>query len=298
MQPVTAQSHLPPPRDYHHHPAPLPSLPPAYAPNSSVPQFIRALAFLVFVVGGTTSAAVTWIYKSLIYPRLVLALQARTRLHNANLSMYDGLLSSLRLLKNAPGFQRIKSPAFEEAAAAEGGGKEEEAVVEQSEAVQEKEAVPEKQSKAEEAGVPAEQEGAELDDEATPPLPPPATVLLPIQTSLSSLASALPPSGTSTTLPARIAHAPYPTLSDARSPSEGLLGALSSLNSYLETETYAVVTSAYRSYGAQAATGGSKDRTPLLDAVSNLKAEIRSVKGALLNRRNFAALAPRGEIAA
>lgn len=60
---MTAQSSPPPPRDYSNHPAPIPSLPPAYAPNSSVPQFIQALAFLVFVVGGTSAAVVTWIYK-------------------------------------------------------------------------------------------------------------------------------------------------------------------------------------------------------------------------------------------
>lgn len=204
--------------------------------------------------------------------------------------MYDGLLTSLRGLKNASGFQRIKSPAFDEAEGAKVVEEGKEAVVEQSEAKKLEEKVPEK-TKTEEAGVVAEKEGRDLGDEvAAPQLPPPATVLLPIQSSLSDLASALPPSGTSTTLPSRIAHPPYPALADAVSSSEGLLGALSSLNTYLETETYAVVTSAYRSYGAQAATGGSKDRKPLLDAVSNLKAEIRSVKGALAARASLRSL--------
>lgn len=196
--------------------------------------------------------------------------------------MYDTLLTSLRGLKNAPGFQRIKSPAFDEVEGAKEGEEGKKGVVGKSDVDKQEEKAPEK-TNAEEGGVVAEKEGQELgaDGEAAPPLPPPASVLLPIQTSLSSLASALPPSGTSTTLPSRIAHPPYPTLADARSSSEGLLGTLSSLNSYLETETYAVVTSAYRSYGVQNATGGSKDRKPMLDAVSNLKAEIRSVKGAL-----------------
>lgn len=195
--------------------------------------------------------------------------------------MYDTLLNSLRGLKNAPGFLRIKSPAFDEVEGTKEGEEGKETVVEKAEVAKQEEKVLEK-TKAEEAGIVAEKERQELGDDeaAAPQLPPPAAVLLPIQTSLSSLASAFPPSGTSTTLPSRIARPPYPTLADARSPSEGLLGALSSLNSYLETETYAVVTSAYRSYGAQVATGGSEDRRPLLEAVSNLKAEIRSVKGA------------------
>ena len=41
--------------------------------------------------------------------------------------------------------------------------------------------------------------------------------------------------------------------------------------------------------------GLSQDQVELKEAVTTFKATIRTVKGALLNRRNFAALPPRGE---
>lgn len=39
----------------------------AYAPNSSVPRFVRALATLVFL-GGSISALIAWAYKVSLFP--------------------------------------------------------------------------------------------------------------------------------------------------------------------------------------------------------------------------------------
>lgn len=41
---------------------------PVYAPNTVVPRFIRLLALVVFLVGGSTAAAVTFIYKVRSFP--------------------------------------------------------------------------------------------------------------------------------------------------------------------------------------------------------------------------------------
>lgn len=46
---------------------PLPGsvvLPPAYAPNSTVPTFLRTLALVVFFGGGSMLTLITWIYKA------------------------------------------------------------------------------------------------------------------------------------------------------------------------------------------------------------------------------------------
>lgn len=182
-------------------------------------------------------------------------------------------LGALREVRKAPGFLMIRPKEMDErevSAEAEEG----------MDAVNEKEEVrhPEKEAiseKGEMADAPTEEE----EEEPSPALPTPAPVLLPLQTSLSSLVSTFPPTGTYTRLPSTLSPAPS-SMSEASSASEGLLGALATLTSYIDTESYAVVTSSYRSYGTtQNVSGGSKERKSEVEAVGSLKAEIRSVKG-------------------
>lgn len=181
-------------------------------------------------------------------------------------------LGALREVRKAPGFLMIRPKEMDErevSAEAEEG----------MDAVNEKEEVrhPEKEAiseKGEMADAPPEGE-----EDPSPALPTPAPILLPLQTSLSSLVSTFPPTGTYTRLLSTLSPTPS-SMSEASSASEGLLGALATLTSYIDTESYAVVTSSYRSYGTtQNVSGGSKERKSEVEAVGSLKAEIRSVKG-------------------
>jgi hypothetical protein len=216
--------------------------------------------------------------QTLIYPRLVLALNARTRLHAAHLATYSSLLQEIQSLSKGPGCRLIRGEGVAGvderggiSVESEGEGAAKDAKGAASvQATEQQKGFTEKELNADPPAVP-------VDTNRTPDLvqqlPPPAPVLRPIGSALQALATAL--SAPNTTLSPT---PPRPPAAPAAEGSESLLRSLSTLNGYLESESYATVTSAYRSYGAS--TGGSKDCKALHDAVVSLKAEIRSVKGA------------------
>ncbi|GAA5895318.1 hypothetical protein JCM8208_005975 [Rhodotorula glutinis] len=274
-----------PPRNYSQGPLYI-AAPPAYAPNSSVPTFLRTLAALVFI-GGSISAAVAWVYKTIIYPRLVVALKARSRLFSIHDAAYTKLFDALKAFTTSTGIARLGSAdALEfrrklKEEPAEGPDVEGQQSGEAREA--EKEPLPEK-----------EEAAAGPNDEAAPEptLPPPPRILEPVTTSLASLnaelRAAATPSIPSTTSP----HAGGLTNpSNLVQPQGMLMRSLVTLNEYLESETYSAQTfHTYRPYGAYGASGSSTatgERKALQEVTHNFKADIRSLKGALLNRRNF-----------
>ncbi|KAM0791217.1 hypothetical protein ACM66B_005698 [Microbotryomycetes sp. NB124-2] len=275
---VQKSAHFVPPRDYSSSssrtraPDPVFVLPPAYAPNSTVPSFIRLLAFVVFVVGGTLSATAAWIFKSIIYPRLLKAVEARRQLVSTHSSRYLKLVDSLVALRAAPGFSAICAPQARKEA-------EHSALASTDPSADEKR----DRSQAEE-GMANVSDSTAADARRIPAV----NVLQPVQNALIQLNAELPKPDTSSSLPKQMGSL---TLDDGgeggkENPSLRLITALNKLTTYIETETYAAVTSSYRPYGAPS--NVSSERKVLVEAVSAIKAEIRSVKGALLNRRNFA----------
>ncbi|BGP40323.1 hypothetical protein JCM10449v2_004284 [Rhodotorula kratochvilovae] len=284
--PPTAPHPAPvPPRNYSSGPVYL-AAPPAYAPNSSVPTFLRALAALVFI-GGSVGAAVAWVYKSVIYPRLLVALKARTRLFTVHEAAYSKLFDALKSFTASTGIARLggaeaiefrRNLREEEAARVEAVGA--------GEGADSDEAQPAEKQPLLEKGEPAgEGEGAQ-DAAPQPQLPPPPQLLAPVTSSLSSLnaelkAATAPSSfSTSSTNPSNLVQ-----------PQGTLMRSLVTLNEYLESETYTASTfHTYRPYGAYGTTGASTatgERKALQEVTHNVKADIRSLKGALLNRRSF-----------
>ncbi|KAK4051063.1 hypothetical protein OIO90_004803 [Microbotryomycetes sp. JL221] len=276
--------HALPPKDYVHPAAErrhVTALPPAYAPNSTVPRFIRTLAILVFVVGGSLSAASAWIFKSFVHPRLLLALQMKTRLLDTHKERYSRLTRDIAALATSRGFAIINGSA---GPLAQYPG--------QSDVNEEhdnKQAIDVKPSQQTAEGEEARESELKSDQPCENSFAKPrmtAQVLEPIILKLSELSAELPRPGEATTLPDR--QGTLLPLEDAAdtSTSTALVSSLDKLCNYIETETHSATTSSYRPYGAPAVTVSS-ERKVLLEAVSTLKAEIRSVKGALLNRRNF-----------
>ncbi|GAA5833565.1 hypothetical protein JCM9279_001562 [Rhodotorula babjevae] len=277
-----------PPRNYSQGPLYIPA-PPAYAPNSSVPTFLRTLAALVFI-GGSISAAVAWVYKTIIYPRLVVALKARSRLFSIHDAAYTKLFDALKSFTTSTGIARLGGA---EALEFRRKLREEQVERAEGEGQQPREPHDEEKEPLLEKGEAAEK-GAE--DEAAaapePTLPPPPRVLEPLTTSLATLnaelQAAASPSVPSTTSP----HAGGLTNpSNLVQPQGMLMRSLVTLNEYLESETYSAATfHTYRPYGAYGAPGSSTatgERKALQEVTHNFKADIRSLKGALLNRRNF-----------
>lgn len=229
--------------------------------------------------------------QTILYPRLVLALAARTSLHVAHQAAYERLLDGIRSLGLGRGYQLIaprpavtvSAPAADEAAprsAATTGG-------------------PEKGGPTSETDEPAL--------EATAAAP---AIFTPLQASLRTLTASL---AVDPVLVLETTTFSSPTT--PLRPSHALQSSLTALSDYLAAETLASISSAYRTQ-VPSPSGAGKDQKALQDAVANLKAEIRQVKGpstslgwarcvalwnltdvvrtgALLNRRNFAALVPR-----
>ncbi|POY75146.1 hypothetical protein BMF94_1777 [Rhodotorula taiwanensis] len=288
--PPTPQPTPVPPRTYPQVPVYI-APPPAYAPNSTVPNFLRLVA-AALLVGGTLSSAVAWIYKTILYPRLVIALQARTRLFRSHEAIYTKQHASVLGLVQAVGVKRLggaDAVAFrkrERERAAEAGT---EAGTASSLAGEEQ--LNGKEEKREDEKQPLLEFGATTEggaeDTSPSPLPPPPRILEPVKTSLSSLRSSLvsaSPSANPTTLA---------NPSNLVQPQGMLMRSLVTLNEYLESESYAASTfHTYRPYGAYGASAGSSatasgERKALQEVTHSFKAEIRSIKGALLNRRNF-----------
>ncbi|GAA6051029.1 hypothetical protein JCM3770_005463 [Rhodotorula araucariae] len=298
LQPASSSDSAPPPTAPHPVQAPVPprnyssgpvylAAPPAYAPNSSVPTFLRALAALVFI-GGSVTAAVAWIYKSIIYPRLLVALQARTRLFTIHEVAYAKLFDALKAFTASAGIARLggaeaiefrRGLKEEQAARVEAGG-----VHEGAEGGEEK---PAEAKSLLEKGEPVG-EAADAEDAAPQPgLPPPPQLLAPVTSSLASLNAELK----AATAPSSFSTAST-NPSNLVQPQGTLMRSLVTLNEYLESETYAASTfHTYRPYGAYGASGTSTatgERKALQEVTHNFKADIRALKGALLNRRSFA----------
>lgn len=299
-----------------------------------MPTFIRGLAFWVFVVGGSASAAIAWLYKvrvqcsrlcvpaladlsgfrqSIIYPRLVLALRARTQLHSAHLETYTRFLSNLRLFADSKGYRLFVQATPTHAAALSKGGPTEQSSIPATVAQAEANDAAESSSlgtgpdcKDADGASPTVVEGL------APFAPPPPPLMEPIRSALQTLHTSARPSESTIT---GAASQPARSLDDGSS-ADRLRASLDGLTQYLDKETAATIASGYRSYGAPVSSGSSEERKTLQSTISNLKADIRSVKGALprrarlsalqlmyvlnfdltgalLNRRNFATLAPR-----
>ncbi|GAA6006777.1 hypothetical protein JCM10207_009093 [Rhodosporidiobolus poonsookiae] len=289
--PPTAPPAPVPPRTYSSAPLVI-AAPPAYAPNSSVPTFLRFLAAAV-LVGGTLSAAVAWVYKNILRPRLVVALQARKALFATHQSAYARLFDRLVGLVDSAGVRRLGGTEAVEFRRRE---REEKTRGEEGAAVGEAEPVTEGAEAKEKAPLlPAEQPApdpaATAEEPPAPtPLPPPPALLEPLHSSLSSLLTAV-----------QSASSPPPSSFSASSsnpsnlvqPTGMLLRSLVKFNETLDAETYAASTahlSTYRgAYGASAMGGtqATGERRALVQVTADFKAEVRSFKGALLNRRNF-----------
>ncbi|GAA6009002.1 hypothetical protein JCM11491_005708 [Sporobolomyces phaffii] len=257
--------------------------PPAYAPNSSVPRFIRLLATLLFL-GGSISAAVAWFYRSVVVPRLVLALKARIQLFDFHATQYGELARRLRQFGASDACGRLGGHQALDLARR---------VKERDEATRARGAngeqpVPDDDKDKDKTGGNAD--GEEKRD-AEPQFVAPRLVE-PLVTSLASLRTAL----ASSAAPASKAVLGT-NPSNLVQPQGQLLRSFVTLNEYLESELQSIsstVTNPYRTYGSSAVTassttggGGAGERKALQEATQGLKAEIRSIKGALLNRRNF-----------
>jgi hypothetical protein len=273
-----------------------------------VPRFLRVVAALV-LIGGGVGAAVGWIYRvrslprppvtdkanvsleqNIIFPRLVIALQARTKLFKTHEGLYGQLLESVQELVKSVGVGRLggteavefrrKEREEKEKAVAEGEEPGASAFEEGAEKTQEKE---EKQPLLS-TDSPTAAAGSE-ETPASSPLPPPPQLLAPLTSSISSLTRTL----RTPTTPTPTSHPSNP--SNLVQPTGTLLRSLVTFNEYLESEAYAAST--VHSYGGASAYGGyrgggvglggagaSGERKALMQVVGDFKAEVRSVKGA------------------
>ncbi|GAA5887078.1 hypothetical protein JCM16303_007126 [Sporobolomyces ruberrimus] len=260
--------------------------PPAYAPNSSVPNFIRLLATLVFL-GGTVSAAVAWFYKSVVVPRLILALKAKTKLFDTHQVKYTQLWESLRRFTESKSCERLGGKEAIEFRKKQQNGTSEGNALENPEVEVRRGEAQEKDDEKE----PLLQEGNEGETEPSPSLPPPPQLLVPLQDSLKSLHSSL--SLSSTSIASKSAST---NPSNLVQPQGQLMRSFVTFNEYLESELQSVtstISNPYRTYGSSTVSASSSgvgggERKALQEATQGFKAEIRSIKGALLNRRNFA----------
>ncbi|GAA5887766.1 hypothetical protein JCM5296_001759 [Sporobolomyces johnsonii] len=277
-----------PPRTYSTLPA-YPAPPPAYAPNSSVPRFIRLVAALLFL-GGSLSAAAAWLFKAIIYPRLVLALKARTRLFTTHEAAYSKLFDALEGFTKSKGCAILGgTEAIEFRRKLKADGEDAERTSREGEGLEREEEEPEDE-KASTSKTDAQLDEKEQDQPSTDSpiltLPPPPQLLDPIQQSLASLRTAL---STNTTSPSERQHS---NPSNLVQPQGMLMRSLVSFNEYLDSESHAVsLVHAHRGYGLSSVSGGTAltgEKRALQETTQSLKAEIRSLKGALLNRRNFA----------
>ncbi|GAA5999154.1 hypothetical protein JCM5350_006213 [Sporobolomyces pararoseus] len=258
-------------------------LPPAYAPNSSVPNFLRTLSTLLFL-GGTISAAVAWFYKSVVIPRLILTLKAKVKLFGYHQTKYLELWQGLKQFTESKSCERLGGKDAIEFRKLHSGKEKDGVVIEEDE---EKEPLI-KSDESQEKEEKAEEDPSSL-------LPQPPQLLVPLTDSLKSLSSSLSSSSSSSAKPS------LANPSNLVQPQGQLMRSFVTFNEYLESELQSINTSSsilnpYRSYGTTNVTsstsstiggGGGGERKVLQEATQGFKAEIRSIKGALLNRRNF-----------
>lgn len=229
--------------------------------------------------------------QTIVYPRLVIALQARTRLFRSHETIYAKLHDTIVGLVNAAGIRRLGG-----AEAVEFRKRERErrtlspevkavSVAGSEEAGADEEKKPLLHTKADGQEETSPSEGQVEPHAATEPLPPPPRILEPVKTSLTSLraelASASPSASTSSS-----GHHTTVNPSNLVQPQGMLMRSLVTLNEYLESESYAAATfHTYRPYGSYGASAGSStsatgERKALQEVTHNFKAEIRSIKGA------------------
>lgn len=286
--------------------SPSPAPPPLYAPNRVLPRFIRLLALYVFLIGGTVGAATAWFYQvswsmrgrrhrsrglihsldhvqSILYPRLVQRLKLITQLHEHGLVKYDAFADKVVKLAAAKGFRLISPPHDNSPLATAAAEQDSNPAYTVPGSAGEGDALLEK-----EESTPPD-ESSETDASSTPA----PAILAPLRDSLHQLTNAIqsPPFANQIT-----------TAPSAKSSSVSLAASLSALSSLITTQNSVASSMAYRPYIGYNASGTptvgqglSQDQLELKEVVTGLKAEIRTVKGALLNRRNFAALPPRAE---
>lgn len=292
---------VPPPRNVTQA-VPTQVIPPMYAPNSAVPKFIRLLAILVFLVGGTTATLITYIYKvqpsspralnaeadaveqNFVFPKLLQTLEARTELHQTQGKLYGRLLGGVARLCGGTGGELIAPHLGVRAKDVLKRLEEEEPVQKEGE-VEDKKVVDavevEKVVKEEKVEEKSTTKDPTIDETSPPPVPQLYTSLI---ASLQTITSIIPPP-----------PSPTPLLQSPNTPQTSALAltaSLKTLTDYIESETFASASSAYRSYGATFGntpppSGGGKEMKGLYEVVAGFKSEIRAVKGALLNRRNF-----------
>ncbi|GAA5835710.1 hypothetical protein JCM3766R1_005829 [Sporobolomyces carnicolor] len=276
----------------------------AYAPNSSVPRFVRALATLVFL-GGSISALIAWAYKKIVVPRLVLALEARVKL----VAFDDKQFATLarRMVEFATCSSRRRLAGGTNVAVDEVVQRVRRQQAEQGQKEEEEDDGVLRHGKVEgDASMSSQQRDESVTKREQPVV---VEMLEPLSGSLSSLSKSFSSSTTTT-------NATKPTtsttleqgsknLSNLVRPQGQLMRSFVTLNEYFESETYSISSSSslsnsYRNlYGSSGSSvggttststtagGGAGERKALHDATVAFKAEIRSIKGALLNRRNF-----------
>lgn len=221
-----------------------------------------------------------------MFPKLLQTLEARTALYASHQESYTKLLGQIARLALGKGGKLIAPHMSDQAqsvldkqakkgVAAEGNEKKEKVV----EVVVE----PERPSAAVEPVAKPTTEDA-TPDEAPAPAHPAPLVFIPLIDSIKALTAVIPPPPPAVPLLQSANTSPTSVLA--------LSASLTVLTDYIESETFASASSAYRTYGAtfgnapNPSSVGQEQRN-LFEVVANFKSEIRAVKGALLNRRNF-----------
>lgn len=214
-------------------------------------------------------------------------LKVITQLHQHGLVSYEAFAGKLHDLAAAKGFTLLAPPHD----SAKPGSESADAPAESPASVEETHSD-------EKTGLLAGDELAEGDGTETAPAPAVSApaILAPLRDSLHQLSNSLqaPPLANSS--------ASSVTTTSA---STSLSTSLSTLSTFITTQNSASSSMAYRPYIGYNSTGTpaigqglSQDQLELKEIITGLKAEIRTVKGALLNRRNFATLPARGEAVA
>lgn len=249
--------------------------------------------------------------QSIVYPRLVKALLARTQLTTKSQLLYSQLVEQhvTALYKGKGGaLLRSGTVTVEGATAPPGSSSSSDTAHEDDVAPAlsaSNDSIADEKAKLLASDTPSPPSAAAAaaadtaSEEPAVALPPPAPVLAPITRALAALSAELPAPGTASSLPAELPKSSSlewdssdsqqaSLTAAATSSSLDLLKSLHKLNEYLDTESYAVVSSSsyrYNAGGPASSTSSSssntagKERRALLEAVQRFKSEIRGVKG-------------------
>lgn len=111
----------------------------------------------------------------------------------------------------------------------------------------------------------------------------PPSIFEPLERSLESLAALVATS----TSPSRLAledPAKWAKTSGSSGAERDLNQSLVTLTEYIETESFASTSAAYRAYGVGTSGGASKEQKTIYDAISNFKTDVRAIKGTPLHK--------------